>query len=280
MRGFYCGSTSFFDSFELDISPRSLPLSMFDRSATSEVTWYSPGCFAPVLRLSFGKLELSLARWRISETRKRARLSKHGSSVAHHIKAESIFRSRNSPEVSAAGRCLIPAEGWYERVGKSARKGIWEIAPKNGGMIYFAGIWKGLGGPKASACAEFSIVTEPASESINSDMERAPVVLWGGDRSVWLDQRSTYRQLRDLFGPESPDIFDARLIRHDQGADNEKKDAPLRFSTAKTDRFAKLVERLLRTAEALEASGRVLEAACYRRDIEKLVARNPSLCLQ
>ena len=227
MRSFFCRSTSFFESFELEVSPRSLPLSVVPPTLSSGYRRYIPSSFAPVLRMHGGELELSLARWRGTPTR----ANRHGESSRNANalqRSESIFKSRNAPDISGTERCLVPAEGWYEWGRKVASQGKWEIVPKNGELVFFAGVLRSSDRSKAPKYAEFSIVTEPASQSIPG-LDRAPVVLWGSDRLVWLDPKSTHRQLRDLFGAESPDIFNAKLVGGPRkSACKDGKVAPMR----------------------------------------------------
>ena len=236
---------------------------------------------APILRMQTGGvgIELVEAWWSFVSRKRPGSLNDRPESVAFTARAETVASSRTFKEAFAERRCLVPAQAWYEWTGRRARRTMWEFMPKGGGTAFFAGLWETFDNPKAGQIDTFTIITEPAGSPLNAYHNRAPVVLWGCDRNLWLNPRTPCRELQELLGPESPDGFDVRRVSG-LGVENirvKKKRRGKLTLPAKIGTATRSATLLLAKVLELEALGRVLEAACYRRDIEKMIERCPAL---
>jgi putative SOS response-associated peptidase YedK len=103
-----------------------------------------------------------------------------------NARSESLLERPLFRSAVAHGRCLIPADGFYEWMvvpGKKAKQPMY-IRLKTGDMFGFAGLWTYGGDEIGPTCV---IVTTAANDDLASIHDRMPIIL---DRSVeadWLD---------------------------------------------------------------------------------------------
>lgn len=82
-------------------------------------------------------------------------------------------------------RCLVPASGYYEWKPAGRGKQACYVHPQRAPLLLFAGLWE----PARSGLCEqpsFSIVTVPATESLQALHERMPLLIEGPDVRHWL----------------------------------------------------------------------------------------------
>ncbi|WP_245926615.1 SOS response-associated peptidase [Breoghania corrubedonensis] len=123
-------------------------------------------------------------------------------------------------------RCLIPASGFYEwrKVGDGPKQPYW-IAPKDGGLVAFAGLWSDWGSADGSQVDTAAILTTNANATLKPIHHRMPVVIAPGDFERWLDTSHTEpRDVKDLLSPPPDDLFTAvpvstrvNAVRNDDG---------------------------------------------------------------
>jgi len=82
-----------------------------------------------------------------------------------------------------AGRCLIPASGYFEWAHDGAKKRKYLLRPEDGGLFCFAGLWRAEPG---AALPLFVIVTAPAADGIRLIHERMPAILPKEAHDAWL----------------------------------------------------------------------------------------------
>ena len=84
----------------------------------------------------------------------------------------------------AKGRCIIPADGFYEWQALAGRPGKhpWHFRLKEGGLFGFAGLY--AGGDGEATC---TIVTTTANELLAPIHDRMPVILDPDEEALWLD---------------------------------------------------------------------------------------------
>ena len=107
---------------------------------------------------------------------------------------KAIFR-----EAYLSGRCLIPADGWFEWQIIEGQKYPHHIYSDSGQSFAFAGISKSINQRKV-----FSILTRSASPNILHIHHRAPVALTEDYWELWLDEKQPQDSLRTLTEVSQP----------------------------------------------------------------------------
>ena len=87
-----------------------------------------------------------------------------------------------------AGRCLLPASGYYEWGGEQKRRYAFA---RPGGAIYMAGLWR----READGEKRFVILTREATAEAARVHARMPVLFDGELRRAWLDARNPLPEL-------------------------------------------------------------------------------------
>lgn len=95
------------------------------------------------------------------------------------------------------GRCLVPADGWYEWTKEPDGKQPHLIEPDEGGVIAFAGIWSEN---EALATRTAAIVTLDAAPSVSAIHNRMPAVLKPDAWAAWLDRDTPLTDAHDQLG--------------------------------------------------------------------------------
>jgi putative SOS response-associated peptidase YedK len=90
----------------------------------------------------------------------------------------------------AAGRCIIPADGFYEwrPVPGERRKQPVFIRLKDGGLFGFAGLWAACRDKTGAPIQTCAIVTTIPNDLIEPIHNRMPVILAPDDEALWLDR--------------------------------------------------------------------------------------------
>ena len=108
-----------------------------------------------------------------------------------NARSETVLQKPAFKSAFVRGRCLIPANGWYEwSRTELGGKQPYYLRPKDGGPFAFAGlfdVWRGEGEKSVVSC---TVLTTAASDGIAWLHDRMPVVLYYDDYDRWLD-RST-----------------------------------------------------------------------------------------
>ena len=87
-------------------------------------------------------------------------------------------------------RCLVPFTGFYEWVGQRGSKQPYLIAPREGNIMGFAGLWEHWLGADGSEVETMAILTTRANGDMEAIHERMPVILLPEYFDAWLDCRS------------------------------------------------------------------------------------------
>lgn len=105
-----------------------------------------------------------------------------------NARAETIAEKPAFRDAVRARRCLIPVSGFYEWTKDDAGNRLpWYIAPRQGGMLVFAGVWQVWehGDMRHVTCA---IVTCAANAAMARLHPRMPVILSPEDWALWLGE--------------------------------------------------------------------------------------------
>jgi putative SOS response-associated peptidase YedK len=147
----------------------------------------APSLRVPVVVAADGGRRLVMARWGF-----RPFWIKGGTLAPINAKAETVATSRMFQEALKRGRCLVPANGFYEwkAVPGQKRKQPYYVRLKDGGLFAFAGLWTPAPA-ETGASATCTIITTTPNELLAEIHNRMPVVLERADEDHWLDPRVT-----------------------------------------------------------------------------------------
>jgi putative SOS response-associated peptidase YedK len=106
-----------------------------------------------------------------------------------NARAEGIAQKPSFRAAFKRRRCLVPASGFYEwqATGGRTKQPYW-IAPGNGGLIAFAGLWETWTGADGSEIDTAAIVTKNANAALEPIHHRMPVLIAPDDFSLWLSE--------------------------------------------------------------------------------------------
>lgn len=102
-----------------------------------------------------------------------------------NARAESLVESPLFRDALAGGRCLIPADGFYEwsALASDRAKQPLHVRLRGERLFAFAGVWV----PDAAGALTAAIITCPANALVATFHTRMPVILRREDEEVWLD---------------------------------------------------------------------------------------------
>ena len=120
-----------------------------------------------------------------------------------NVRAESIDSTRVSREAFQTGRCVIPADGFFEWTGDAkSRRPFWFHRPDDG-VFAFAGLQVSsrISG-EAAPMRTFTIVTTSANPLVANIHDRMPVILPDSDAiDAWLHADEPVDRLKALLRP-------------------------------------------------------------------------------
>ena len=135
-----------------------------------------------------------------------------------NARAESALTRPAFREAFERRRCLVPADGFFEWIGKKEdRRPIWYHAPDDA-VITFAGLYESWQDPATSAWTRtFTILTTSANDLIAPVHDRMPVILQPDQRDDWLhvpvrNADSYAEKLRAILVPAANDILVATEV--------------------------------------------------------------------
>ena len=107
------------------------------------------------------------------------------------------------------GRCLVPANGFYEwRAEGSGPKRPYFIAPADGGLVAFAGLTETWAGADGSEVDTAAILTVPANPVVAPIHDRMPAVIPPQHFEDWLDTAHVdAKAAAKLLVPAPADLF-------------------------------------------------------------------------
>jgi putative SOS response-associated peptidase YedK len=105
------------------------------------------------------------------------------------------------------GRCLVPADGFFEWRNEGGRKVPFWIHMEDRGPFTLAGLWDRWEGPEGEALETFTILTTESNELLRPIHDRMPVIVAPEARARWLDPGLSLQELPALLRP-----FPARTL--------------------------------------------------------------------
>jgi putative SOS response-associated peptidase YedK len=143
----------------------------------------APSLRVPIVIAAESGRRLLMARWGF-----RPAWVKGRGPAPINAKAETLGTSRLFQESFRRGRCLVPADGFYEwkAVAGRTRRQPYYVKLKDG-LFAFAGLWSPAG--RDGTPASCAIVTTTPNELLVEIHDRMPAILERPDEGRWLDPR-------------------------------------------------------------------------------------------
>ena len=129
-------------------------------------------------------------------------------SMQINARSETVFEKSSFKEAYKQRRCLIPLNGYFEwkkdAVSKKSKPHF--ITSSCGDYFVFAGIYESwYDNTLQESILTCALLTTQPNEKIASLHDRMPVILNSHQWELWLDNRSSYRELNTLFVPLQSD---------------------------------------------------------------------------
>jgi putative SOS response-associated peptidase YedK len=105
-----------------------------------------------------------------------------------NARAETLAEKPAFREAARQRRCLVPASGFYEWQATVTPKQPWWVAPREGGLVAFAGVWSRWQAPEGPLDT-VAIVTVPANATLAPIHHRMPLVIAPEDFGLWLGEQ-------------------------------------------------------------------------------------------
>jgi putative SOS response-associated peptidase YedK len=123
-----------------------------------------------VLRLVDGQRRLELARWGLPPTGP-------GRPPLFNARAETAPTKQAFRAAFAGGRCVVPADGFYEwRTTADGRQPLWIHRP-DGGLLLMAGLYE---------AGRFTVLTTEPNALVREIHDRMPALLSEAEAATWL----------------------------------------------------------------------------------------------
>lgn len=148
----------------------------------------------PVARLEGGAFVVEPMRWGLvpfwrsgKPLKDTAKGAKDGFGLTtFNCRGETAATSSVFKAAFARKRCLIPANAWFEWTGEKGSKTKHRFARRDGGLIWFGGLWDHAVTPDEGSIQSFTIITQDADGWLTDYHDRAPLILEEDDWADWL----------------------------------------------------------------------------------------------
>lgn len=136
------------------------------------------------------------------------------------------------------GRCLVPANGFYEwKAEGTGPKRPHLMVPRGGALVAFAGLMETWAGADGSEVDTAAILTVAANATLAPIHDRMPAVIAPADFAAWLDTAHVdAKQAARLLRPAADDLFEVQPLP--TRAERLRAAAPPRPPTARRAKAA------------------------------------------
>jgi putative SOS response-associated peptidase YedK len=166
----------------------------------------SPTQAVPVIRNHDGETALEMMRWGFQPA-----WMKGNRPPPINARGETLLERPMFKGAANKGRCLIPADGFYEwKVipGQKAKQPM-HIRLKGGELFAFAGLWTWGGDEIGPTCA---IITTAPNDLVATIHDRMPVILTEHGERLWLDADAPADEAISVLAPYPADLMEAFAV--------------------------------------------------------------------
>jgi len=151
---------------------RGLPFDAFSETRIQFRPRYNiaPGQQSPVVYLQSGRPILADALWG---------LARDGGGLAINARSETADRTALFRDAFRDGRCLVPADGFFEWRKEGRINQPYLFRRTDGNLFVMAGLWQD---------GRYVVLTRDSEGEVTDIHDRMPVLLHGGDAHQWLAQ--------------------------------------------------------------------------------------------
>jgi putative SOS response-associated peptidase YedK len=130
-----------------------------------------------------------------------------------NARAESLIEKPAFKDLVRSGRCLVPADGFYEWRKEGKRKVPMWVHLKTKEPFALAGLWDVWRKPDGKRVESFTIITTEPNELVRPVHNRMPVILRPEDEEQWLDAtRTSFVKAKSLLKPYPDELMDAHDV--------------------------------------------------------------------
>lgn len=166
----------------------------------------APTQSVPVIRSHDGAPALEMMRWGFQPA-----WMKGNRPPPINARGETLLERPMFKGAANKGRCLIPADGFYEwKVipGEKAKQPM-HIRLKGGDLFAFAGLWTWGGDEVGPTCA---IITITPNELVAAIHDRMPVILTEHGEKLWMDADAPPDEAMSVLTPYPADLMEAFAV--------------------------------------------------------------------
>ena len=130
-----------------------------------------------------------------------------------NARAETLTELPSFKSLVNGGRCIIPADGFYEWRKEGKRKVPMWVHLKSKEPFAFAGLWDVWRKPDGKRVESFTIITTEPNELLRPIHNRMPVILDRDNEEQWLDSsRTPFVKAQSLLKSYPEDLMDAHDV--------------------------------------------------------------------
>ena len=220
-----CGRFNLFTSVEIIMDEFNIEKVLFKGPPSYNI---SPGSDVASIHYEEGRV-LSPMRWGLIPS------WANDPSIGYRMinaRAETLDEKNSFKVPFKRSRCLIPAHGFYEWKKHGRVKMPYHIRMVNRKPFTFAGlydVWRSPDGADVRSC---TIITTDANETVSPIHDRMPVIIPGGDHSVWLDpvmrDVDVLRSLLKPYDSSEMEAYEVSQLVNSPSNDSEELVEPLK----------------------------------------------------
>jgi putative SOS response-associated peptidase YedK len=153
-----------------------------------------------------------------------------------NARSETVFEKPSFRKSILSGRCLVPADGFFEWQHVGNRKIPWFIRVRECEIFSFGGIWDRWTGPDGTIRHTFSILTTEANQmmaGIHNSKKRMPLIFSPESEKEWLDMSISPEKIRTLMMPFPEKNMEAWTISNlvsDKNSDRNREEIKKPFN--------------------------------------------------
>ncbi|OPX43303.1 putative SOS response-associated peptidase YedK [Ruminiclostridium hungatei] len=136
-------------------------------------------------------------------------------SLIINARCETLQEKPTFRKLLAAGRCLIPASGFYEwkaAAGTTRQKDKYLIRSASSGLIYFAGLYGSFADKSDMPSTRFVIITTDANGQMSEIHHRMPVILEKDQALAWIGHTRSGSSLDGLLKPYEKELTFQKVV--------------------------------------------------------------------